>query len=87
MSIREARGGWGIYMYLGGFPAQTRHVRTVRPLVQDSWFGSRASNEAGEVPGAMLIVVDIGVVWRSAEWLDRSLLLVRLQPGMGSNGR
>lgn len=63
-------------VYLGGFPAQTRHVRTVRPLLQDLCPGSRESNEAVDVPGAMLVVAAVagcnGV--DVARWLDRSFI-------------
>lgn len=32
---------WGDTMYLGAFPAQCRHVKTVRPPMQEMWSGSR----------------------------------------------
>lgn len=36
-------------MYLGALPAQLRHVKTVRPPMQDMWVGSRLSRERFEV--------------------------------------
>lgn len=77
-----------LYIYLGGLPAQTRHVTTDLPLQQDSFSGCKASSDAADVPSAMVVVV--AAVWGCSgecvwvggpeEWLDRSLLILRLQP-------